>query len=553
MPSVAARIFTQQEVRICSHTSVSGSTWQMVKKGTTTSAGAADGTTLIDTNGDSGGADTYNGTHWVRVLSGDLTGQWSRVVDDNGSGTLTFEDTGFSAQVGSGVAYEIWLSPDPIVKVDSSSGETDMVDATRAEADDYWNGYWAIPLTGDRRGRRAQVTDFTSSTGTFVLGSGLGGALAANDVVILRKFVEVNGFTDGTDETYTARPMGRTNFAKGDGVVGPRGGTVSFSVQATASGALSGAGTKAGNSVVGPLLMAAGLEETVQTSSTVAAGSSTTAIKINTGSWENHSIGGMVIHNGNARFITALTDGGGSEDTVTVSPALPVAPAASDVLYASRMYAKSTDGDTDSVLIEWEVDGVRHTYTGCMGNVTLNDGAVLDLAFQFNVDHYVREVKAAPYIAGAVYTTAAAIKSSDRIAYLDTTATDIGGFTCSPNSVTAPKMVQGSSGINGRAGYHLTDYNCGGTFREILSSSGDLDQELRWTARTTKSVAVIYGSHGNTLGVRMPVAKLVQSPKPADEGGLMTVPNVLEAQDAGTAADGGGTLRKVPDFAIHLS
>src|SRR5689334_8455975 len=132
MPTVAARLFNQQECRIASHTSVSGNTWQFVKKGTATSSGAADGTTLIDTNGDSGGADTYNGLYWVKILSGTLTGQWSRVVDDDGAGTLTFEDTGFSAQVASGVQYEIWLSPDPVVVVDSSSGETNMVDAGRA-------------------------------------------------------------------------------------------------------------------------------------------------------------------------------------------------------------------------------------------------------------------------------------------------------------------------------------------------------------------------------------------------------------------------------------
>lgn len=553
LSSVAARVFSQQEFRVCNHTSVSGSTWQKVKSGTTTSAGSAGGTTLVDTNGDSGGADTYTGRYWVRVLSGTLIGQWSRIIDDDGSGTLTFEDTGFSAQVASAVQYEIWLSPDPVVVVDSSSGETDMVDAIRAESDDYWIGHWAIPITGTHRGKRARVSDFVSSTGTFTLAASFGSALAAGDVVLLRKFVEVSGFSDGTEETYTPRAMGRMNFAKGDGVVGPRGGTVSFAVQATANGTLSAAGSVAGKTVTGPLLRASGLEETIQTSTAVEAGSSTTAIKITTGSWENYAIGGMVIWNGNARFITGMTDGGGSADTITVSPPMPGTPAAADVLYGTRMYAKSADGDVDSCLIEWELDGIRHTYTGCMGNVTLNDGAVLEFAFQMNVDHYIREFKAAPYIAGAVYTASAAIKSSDRIAYLDTTATDIGGFTCSPNSVASPKMVQGSSGINGRAGFHLTNYNCGGTFREILSSSGDLDQELRWTARTAKSVAVIYGSHGNTLGVRMPVARLIQGPKPADEGGLVTVPNVLEAQDAGTAADGGGTLRKVPDFAIHLS
>lgn len=554
MSSIAARLWNQQQFRYAPHTNVSGSTWQFLKKGTTTSAGAAAGTTLIDTNGDSGSSDTYNGKYWVRILSGALIGQWARVVDDNGSGTLTLEDTGFSAQVASGVEYEIWLSPDPVVVVDSSSGETDMVDAGRNdESDDFWNGYWVIPLTGNRRGRIAQVSDFTQSTGTFVLASGLGGALAAGDVCLLRKFVEIGGASDGLDETYTPRPMHRTNFSKGDGTVGPRSGTFGFNAQVTASGALSASGTKAGASVLSQLLEACGLEETVQTSTAATAGGTTTALNITTGTWERFSIGGAIIHNGNMRFITAMTDGGGSDDVLTVTPALPVAPAAADVIYATRMYAKSAGGDTRSCLMEWEVDGIRTTMTGCMGNVTLNDGPVLELAFQMNVDHYIREFKEAPYFASGTYTSAAAIKSSDRVAYLDTTQTDIGGFTASPNTVVSPKNVQGASGINGRAGNHVTDYNCGGTFREIMVTGSDMDQELRWTARTTKSVQIIYGGHGNALGVRMPVARLVQSPKPAEQDGMMTAPNVLEAQDAGTAADGGSTLRKVPDWALHLS
>src|SRR3990167_6892371 len=166
MSSVAASVWNQQTLAYAPHTSVSGETWQLVKKGTTTSAGAAGGTTLVDTGGDSGGADTYNGTHWVKCLTGANAGLWKRIIDDDGSGTLTFENTGFPAQVGSGAEDEIWLSPDPIVKGDSSSGETDRVDATRSEAaiNDavFWLDYWAVPITGDRRGRIDKITGFTA-------------------------------------------------------------------------------------------------------------------------------------------------------------------------------------------------------------------------------------------------------------------------------------------------------------------------------------------------------------------------------------------------------
>jgi hypothetical protein len=557
MSSINARIWAQQQVGYFPHTSVSGDAWQFIQRGTATSAGAADGTTVIDTAADSGGADTYNGAYWVRCLSGANKGLWKRVIDDDGAGTLTLENAGFPAQVASAVEYEIWKSPEPVVVVDSSGGETDMVDAVRTEADvddaPFWVGYYAVPITGARRGKIAMVTGCTAATGTFVLAAGLGGALAAGDVVLLRKFIEVGSLSLGLTESYNARPQNRVNFSMGDGIVGVRGGTVGFSSQAIGSGTLSASGSAAAASALNGLLQACGLEESVGTSVTVGAGSTTSAVKIATGTWEKLAVGQIVIHNGNARRITSLEDGGGAVDTVNVSPALPVAPAAAETLYATRMYAKSTDGDTLSCGIEVEIDGVRHTMTGCKGSVTVQGEAVLDLAFAFNVDHWIREIEAAPYGAASAYASAAAILATDRVVYLDSTRTDIAGFTATPGTATTGKMVQGAKGINGRAGYHVTNYAAGATFRELLSSSGDLDQDIRFQARTAKAVLVVFGGHGNCCCITIPVARIIESPMVADASGMVDVPNVIQAQDAGTATDGASVLQKMPDFAIHLS
>jgi hypothetical protein len=551
---VAARVWQQQQLAWFPHTDVSGDAWQLIKKGTCTSAGAAGGTTIIDTNGDSSGADAYNGLYWVHILSGTCTGEWSRVIDDSGAGTLTLEDTGFSAQIASGVEYEIFKSPEPVVVVDSSSGETDMVDAVRIdESNDFWKNFYAVPITGTHRGKIARITGFTQSTGTFVLAASFGSALAAGDVVLLRKFVEPSKPSDGLTEPFIDRLSARVNFAHGDGALGPRGGTFGFNLQVTPSGSLAGTGVKATASVMNGLLEACGLEESIGTSCTVGAGSSTSAVKISTASWENLAVGQMVIWNGNAAFITSLEDGGGAVDTVNVEPPLPGTPATSDVLYATRMYAKTTDSDVRAVGFEWEVDGIRTTVTGCLGNVTLNDGAVPEFAFQFSADHYIKEIKRAPYNPGTAYATAAPVKAHDRIAYLDTTATDIGGFTASPNTKASPKNVRGSLGLNGRAGYHVTDIAPTLTFRELISSSAELVQQLRWTARTAKKVAVIMGSHGSTFAVRAPVARLMEDPKAADQDGLATAPNVLKCDDAGTSTDGASAIQKVPDFAFHLS
>jgi hypothetical protein len=554
--TVTAKIYNQALFGYVPHTSVDGETWQLIAKGYTNSAGAADGTTLIDSSSPSGGADTYNGRYWVHLLGGSYRDQWKRIIDDNGSGTLTFENNGFPGQVTSGVAYEIWKSPEPVVVVDSSGGETDCVDAYRTEADtataDFWDGYYLVPITGNRRGKVAEITAFTPGTGTFVLATGLGGALAAGDVCLLRKWVEVSNVSLPKVHDYIKRPMNRVNFAVGDGLLGARSGEVSFTTWVYGSGTLAGADTPANASVLSGLFGAAGLEEAIGKTAQIGAGSTTTAVKVVTGKWENLTIGQLVQVNGNIRRITAQTDGGAGVDTVTVSPALPYAPASGDLLRGMRCYQKSTDGDgMYGVTIEFEVDGIRHTMTGCKGSVDLIDGPVVSLSWKFQCDHWMRDNEAAPYYA-SYSTSLNAVLNHERQAWLTTTGVDIEGFTATPGSVHAKRKVQGSEGINGGAGYQLADYNCGCTFNSIVSSTDDLSHDVAYGSRSEYSVLVVYGGHANAFAISIPAARLVASPHPENKDGLVGVMYNLAALDAGTATDPDSTVVKVPDFSFCL-
>jgi hypothetical protein len=557
---MTTRLFKQMHLSYCPHTSVGGEVWQRVKGGIATSNGAAGGTTVIDTNADSGGADTYNGRYWVRMLSGTCQGEWKRVVDDDGAGTLTLENNGFSAQIDSGDQYEIWLSPEPVVVVDSSSGETDMVDAVRSEAvtatgAPFWEDYYAIPITGNRRGKIAKVTGHTPGSGTFVLATGLGGALAAGDVVLLRKYVEVKGLSLPNEWAYHPRPSGRVNFAIGDGVVGAKGGQVSFSTHVYGSNSLAATGSASNPSVITHLFRAAGLVESAGISATVDAGSTTAAVTIGTGTRENFDVGQMVIINGEAVFISSLTDGGAGADTLNVTPSLSVAPAQNSTVYGARTFAKTVTGDVYGCVLDVEIDGLRYTMTGCKGNVSLADVAPLELNWQFSCDHWVCELESHPAanLLGSAYTSAPPILPSDRMCWLSATRTDLGGITASPGSVVAARSVQGNYGINGRAGFQLTDASAAGmSFRELVGSSDDLTQQLRWTVRTSKDVIVVWGAHGNTFAVRIPVGSLKQYPGIEDSDGMIAAPSVIEAQDAGTALNN-TTVTKVPDFAFFLS
>lgn len=548
------RVTNQQRLGYVPHTSVSGESWQFVAAGTTTGAGGGGGATIVDTSADSGGADTYNGRYWVRIKPGQTNGDmWKRVIDDNGTGTLTLENNGFPAQVGSGIEYEIWKSPEPVVVVDSSSGETDMVDAVRADGDDFWNDYYAVPITGTHRGKVAQVTDFVSSTGTFTLAASFGSALAAGDVVLLRKFVEVGDASPGLTRGYEPRPALRSDFARGDGVITTRGGTFGFSTDVVASGSLAASGSKANSSTISGLLQACGYTETIGTSVTVDDASATTSqIDIDTGTWENLAIGMPISHNGNISFVTGLTDGAASADTIDISPALPIAPADNDEIAAGRIYKLDTTATELGVTLEWEVDGERITMTGCKGSASLNDGAKMAFAFELQVDHWVREIEVAPYSASTTYTSAKAILNSERLFYVDGSKEDIAGFTASLNTEVTPRNVQGNKGLNGRCGFQISNFAAGATWRGLLETSDELTADERHGARGTHEIVAVFGSHGDAVAVRIPKARYVEDPLTADQDGQRAAPHVVRAHDAGSTTDGGGSTVKDPDFILGI-
>lgn len=552
---MSVRLSSQMQLAYAPHTDVTGEVWQQTLNGTCTSNGAAGGTTLIDANADSG-SNLYAGRYWVHMRSGNNKGLWKRVVADDGAGTLTLENNGFPNQVDSGDQYSLYLSPDPVVVVDSSSGETNMVDTVRAdEADDWWNDYYAVPISGTHRGKKAKITDYTQSGGVFVLEASFGSALSAGDVVLLRKFVEVSPPSDGLELPYLPRRQKRVNLAMGPGTIGPRAGTMSFETDAHGSGTVTTDGNIANSSVLSGLFQAVGLEETIGTSTTVTGGTKS-APTISTGSWENYAIGMAVQISGDISFVTGLTDGTAGDDTISVSPDLKVTPGASGmVLNASRLYKSTTDGDSRGVVVEWEVDGDRVTCTGCKGNLSVSGEDKLTMGWEFSVDHWVREIEAAPYDAGTAFTTAQTILATDRFAYADGTAIDIGTFTFSPNTVVTGRMIQGSSGVNGRSGYQITDRPAGGTYQELMDTSATVPGHERYLAGTARDIAVIYGSHGDALCVRMPAARHIEDAKGEDADGMRATPNVLEAQDAGTYAqpsNAPAAIVKIPDFSISL-
>lgn len=554
--NVQAKVFNRQRIRICPHTTVDGEAWKFVARGKATGNGASDGTTIVDTNADSGAANTYNGRYWVRMTSGSYIGQTKRIVDDDGSGTLTIEGVGFDGQIVSGDTYEILLGPDPVIVVDSSSGATNIVDAVRAEDDDYWNGLWVFVVSGSNRGEFAQVTDFVSSTGTFTVGSGLSGALTAGDVCTIGYLID-GTVTPSLSLPYNARLGVRSDFAIGDGVVGERSGTLAIQTHVIPSGTRqTSGGALQLRSHLWPLLQAGGLEASqlsTLTTDDADGACTTTSLRVTNGSADALPIGAVLAHNGNLTVVQQTSAGGANPDTITVSPPLPVAPVTGVVIEVLNLYQKSTSGNVLGCVVEYEVDGHRTLCTGCKGNVTLTDGSLPTFDFAFSVDHWIMDYEPAPHLAASAYSSAAPILSSDRIAYLNTTKVNIGGFTATPGTITARRAVQGNIGVNGGAGFQITGYAARGTYREIMQSGETLSELLQYTARTNRQLFVAYGSGDGYFAVVAKNARRVEAPMPANANGLLDAPAVWEAQDAGYVSVSDGGTDKFPDFLFALN
>ena len=564
MSSFQARTAETIAALVGPHTDVSGDTFQHIKYGTATSNGAADGTTLIDTGGDSGAARTYNGQYIVKMLSGNAKGEEKRIVEDDGAGTLTFEGVGFSAQIASGDEYQILKSPIPVLTVTTSTSTTSFTCAARTEPEDDWNGFYAMVIYGSDNGGtspvRGEIQQITNSTvaGVFTTDA-FSAAPLVGDVLAVGKLLDLGEIAASMSHEYHERPGDRINLEVGDGVVGAKGGTFGMQTWIRPSNSAAAADALANRANISPLMQGIGLVENQDKSSAISGGSSTTTVlDITTGKWENFTVGNMVIVNGEQAFIESITDGGAGVDQLTVTPPLSLAPGDTDAVVATTGYHKTTDADVRGCWIELERDGVRETMTGLKGNATLQgagDAAPAVLAWEFQIDHYIRELERRPYDPSSAFSNAPPAMFMDRLCYIDTTKYSVGGVTATPNAQTTPKNIQGSAGINGRSGFQHTQLRGGISWSELLDTDTEsLPREGYWHKRTAGDVMVMMGSHSRSFAVRQPVSRIIVAPHPTPQDSLLGTPVQWQGQDAGTVLGVAPvTNAKKPSFAFHLA
>lgn len=539
---------------------------QVIGYGFTSSAGNAGGTTLIDTAGiaESGAADTYNGRYWVTMLAGTNKGLSKRIIDDDGAGTLTLEGNGFPNQIAITQRYMIWKSSEALIVVDASGAATNIVDAIRDEIDaqdEYWDYYYVTPISGARAGEIKVVSAFAGGTGTFTTGA-FTGALAAGDTCLLRRFLEANNVNVSYSEPYI-EPFGRRlNFSRGIGRTGARAATITFDVPMQGTGAITTIQTAAGeyarSANISGLLQAVGLVESIGRRTDiddVGAAGTTTSLLVDTATHEYFDIGDAIQWAGNVAWITAKTDGAGAADTLTVTPALPLAPKNNDAIYAGRTYKIDTDAQRKGVTLYWERDGLRETFFQCKGNVEFvpGDSGAIVARFNLQATHYVREIEDEQCNPQAAYATQEYILGEARRVYVDGTQTDVKAVTFTPGSVAVAKNTSGRYGLNGSSEFQHVDSNAGGTLTVMLEDTDDgMTAEEHWQTQESLDIAIAYGHAGNCVAFRMPAAYLRAAPHPQVQEGLIANTYDMHAGDAGVATDPADGIVDVPNWSITI-
>jgi hypothetical protein len=299
-------------------------------------------------------------------------------------------------------SWRMWQPPDIPVAADSGTTTT-IVDAAHAsvtnEPDDYFNGWYLVGKTGSNAGAAVQITDFTSSTGTFTFASGAWAATPApGDCFLIRMPFRPEGPVTATvnKKTLSRRIVG---YAAADQAVPLTAeGNVEFELaerHLTASAPNATAATPPYE--IGPFLRDL-FTQTLDTGSTYSSqgGSAPTGVTIDVASGSGFTVGGFVLMStGEVSQITSK-----SSNTLTLPQLTTAANVASSNVYASAWYTRKSllAGDYRTRGFDIYKGGlIRNLFHGCMPTVHLTGSRdqlwkwvfkyMAGDAFEYNIAH----------------------------------------------------------------------------------------------------------------------------------------------------------------------
>lgn len=274
-----------------------------------------------------------------------------RLITACAHGTSTLTVDAFPAAVSAGDKFRL-AQLDIATFVEDTGGSSSQISdvANRTESNDYFNNAYLVALAADNVAKQYKCTDFGSGVATV---SGLEGNTAIGDAFIACRYFpgKVTGKMENQDIIVGGTP--------GDlGVIRKVPGQL---IEASASFSecwIQGCGTlPAAAATASPSyshqLMRAGLVERAVAAVAIDSGSTTTVINVADTAAANLQVNDLVVINHKARRITAISTAPVGHDEVTISPALPAAPVATDLIIPMRMYYAKSGATSERVGVEF--------------------------------------------------------------------------------------------------------------------------------------------------------------------------------------------------------
>lgn len=191
---------------------------------TTTSAGAADGTSfIVSTAGQVD--DFFNGmtAQLIAPLSSGMVPEQREITDyDSGTGTFIV-DPAFTAQVATGTTFLIINGRptangggvDPVVFNSTATGGTNitLIDSAIAAVDNKYNGLLLVMLSGNNIGISRWIKTWTLGTTTFALLNAFTSVVAAGDKYAVLYFNNAVPVANDTGNTLSSQVIGAKDDA----------------------------------------------------------------------------------------------------------------------------------------------------------------------------------------------------------------------------------------------------------------------------------------------------------------------------------------------------
>lgn len=316
------------------------------------------------------------------ALDGNCKGEQVLCVAFDGTTTATV--TGFRTSSVTSTQFRLLSLPTPWAVATGNGSTTSLVAAGRNEANDYWNGHDMYLIGGTNEAVRG-ITDFTASTGTFVLDTAVTSTVTG-DLGLPGQCIRPirDSFTMEIDGGVPLARNIMTDSPDEYGVIIGSKNAPSCNFELEVRGLNSAAGdvTPATAPDEAKVCLRTAFTESLGTGSTITRVGGVTDIDIDD---VNYAVNQAGLVNGDAFFVSAVATSG-TDQTLTIPTGhVSVAPAVGDIVYAAANYKAKDSGHRTCSIVHVMDQRVLGMIVGALPKVSLKieNGQVLKWGFNY--------------------------------------------------------------------------------------------------------------------------------------------------------------------------